>query len=121
MKVKNVNMRWNVMYEDFNTRKIKQTNILSNSFPEELAKAIKKEKITNREQLKTYLKQEFIHRYWSKSEYEIAVGGLHSKYPEEFEKIDVWYQIEMNFDHIIDYIIREMRLFVKKGDQNEDV
>lgn len=121
MKIKNVNLCWNVIYEDFNARKIKQTNILGYGFPEDLAKAVKKNKIENREQLKEYLKREFMYHYWGKSEYEIAVGGLHSKHPEEFEKIDVWYQIEMNFDHIIDYIIREMRLFTKKGDQDEDI
>lgn len=109
MKIKNVNLQWNVIYHDSDN--IKQLNILGYSFPENLAKAIKKYKINNREQLKKYLRKDFMYHYWSKSEYEIAVGGLSSKYPEEFEKIDIWYQIEMNFDNIVDYIIQEMRLF----------
>ena len=45
-----------------------------------------------------------MYHYWSRSEYEIAVGGLHSKYPENFEKIDAYHQLEMNLDHIVDYI-----------------
>ena len=45
-----------------------------------------------------------MYHYWSRSEYEIAVGGLHSKYPENFEKIDAYYQLEMNLDHIVNYI-----------------
>lgn len=115
MKIKNVNLEWNVLYEDFNSKTVKPYNILGGSFVEELAKEIKKCKIENREQLKEYLKRDFMYHYWSKCEFEIAVGGLFAKYPDQFEKIDVWYQIEMNFDHIIDYIINKMRLFTKKG------
>lgn len=116
MKIKNVNLKWNVMRHDFNENKIKPYNILGYSFAEDLAKDIKKEKITNREQLKEYLKKDFMYHYWSKSECEIAVGGLFSKHPDEYEKIDIWYQIEMNFDNIIDYIILKMDLFKKKGE-----
>lgn len=119
MKVKNVKLEWYVLHEDFNARQIEPYNILGYSFVEELAAAIKKNKITNREQLKDYLKKEFMYHYWSKTEFEIAVGGLWSKHPDEFEKIDVWYQIEMNFDNIIDYIILKMDLFKKRGSQNE--
>lgn len=121
MKVKNVDMCWKVLYHDFNGRKIKPYNILGNSFAEDLAARIKKDKIVNREQLKDYLKKDFMYHYWSKSEFEIAVGGLHSTHPEEFEKIDIWYQIEMNFDNIVDYIIDKMQLFKSKGVKNEDV
>ena len=111
MKIKNVNLEWNVLYKDFNSKEIKTYNVLGGSFPEDLAKNIKKHKIENKEQLKEYLKRDFMYHYWCKSEFEIAVGGLHAKYPEEFEKIDIWRQIEMNFNHIIDYIIEEMKLF----------
>lgn len=111
MKIKNVNLEWNVLYSDFNSSRIKTYNVLGGSFPEKLAKEIKKHKIENREQLKEHLKHDFMYHYWCKSEYEIAVGGLYADYPEKFEKIDIWTQIEMNFDHIIDYIIEEMKLF----------
>lgn len=109
MKVKKANLTWNVLCK--NNSKIDSYNILGYSFAEELAKDIKKYKIENRIQLKDHLKKEFMYRYWSKAEFEIMVGGLHSKYPEEFKKIDIWHQIKMNFDHIIDYIILKMDLF----------
>lgn len=116
MKIKNVNLKWNVLRHDFNKNKIIPYNILGYSFAEDLAKDIKKQKIENREQLKEHLKREFMYHYWSKSECEIAMGGLHTNYSEEdLEKIDMWYQIEMNFDNIIDYIILKMKLFEKKG------
>ena len=67
--------------------------------------------IKNKDDLKKLLKSYLMYHYWCKSEYEIVVGGLHADYPEKFEKIDIWTQIEMNFDHIIDYIIEEMKLF----------
>ena len=111
MKIKNVNLEWNVLYHDFNARKIKPYNIFAGSFVEDLAKAIKKEKIEDREQLKEYLKRDFMYHYWSKSECEILVGGLHSSDINEFEKLDIWYQIEMNFDLIVDYIISKMEIF----------
>lgn len=109
MRIKNAKLKWNVMRHDFNSDKIIAYNIFHSNFPEELATIIKKEKISNREQLKERLRRWFMYYYWSKSEHEILVSGLHTR--SEQEKIDVWYQIEMNFDHIVDYIIREMKLF----------
>lgn len=115
MRIKNANLKWNVLYYDSNTSKITPYNILGYSFAEELAKEVKKYKIENREQLKEHLKREFMYHYWSKSECEMAMGGLYTKY-EDFEKIDMWYQIEMNLDNIVDYIILNMRLFKEKGE-----
>ena len=119
MKIKNIKLEWNVLCRDFGSSQIKIYNILGGLFLEKLAKDIKKHKIKNRDQLKDFLKSEFMYHYWSRSEYEIVIGGLFSKYPDEFEKIDIWRQIEMNFDNLIDYIIREMQLFMTKGDENE--
>ena len=41
--------------------------------------------------------------YMSRAEYEILVSGLFDK--DDAEKIDVWYQLEMNIDAIVEYII----------------
>lgn len=46
--------------------------------------------------------------YWSRCECEIAVGDLFAKYPDEYEKIDAFRQIEMNLDRMVEYIIREL-------------
>jgi hypothetical protein len=110
VKIKNANLEWYVFYKDFNSKKIIRYNVLGGSFAEELAKNIRKRKISNKADLKEYLKRDFMYHYWSKSEYEVAVGGLHNKYPEEFEKIDIWYQLEPNLDRIVDYIITEMNI-----------
>ena len=114
MKIKNANLEWYVMYSDFGNKDIKRVNILGYDFAEIVAKEIKKKKITNRETLKEFLKREFMYHYWSKSEYEIAVGGLFAKYPDDFEKLDVWFQLEKNLDTITDYIIYKMNINFKE-------
>ena len=113
--MKKPDLKWNVLFEDSNTRQIHTYNVLAGSFYDNLRKAIKKYKIKNRSQLKEYLTGEFMYHYWCKSEFEIAVGGLFVKDISELEKIDVWYQLEMNLDNIVDYLISKMNLF-KKGE-----
>mgnify|MGYP000481387179 CR=1 FL=1 len=104
MKIKNKKLVWNVLLHDFNSDKIITYNVFSDEFKENLYKEYRKKKINNKLELKEYIKSKMMYHYWSRSEYEIAVGGLHSKYPENFEKIDAYHQLEMNLDHIVDYI-----------------
>lgn len=106
-------LKWYVLRENFNARKIERYNVL-NGWEDDLKTARKKKKFTNKETLKEWLRKEFMYYFWSKSEHEIAVGGLHSKYPEEFEKIDIWYQLELNLDIITDYVIKEMKFKFKE-------
>ena len=104
MRIKNKKLVWNVLLHDFNSDKIITYNVFSDEFKENLYKEYRKKKINNKLELKEYIKSKMMYRYWSRSEYEIAVGGIHSKHPENFEKIDAYYQLEMNLDHIVDYI-----------------
>ena len=104
MRIKNKKLVWNVLLHDFNSDKIITYNVFSDEFKENLYKEYRKKKINNKLELKEYIKSKMMYRYWSRSEYEIAVGGLYSKHPENFEKIDAYYQLEMNLDHIVDYI-----------------
>ena len=104
MRIKNKKLVWNVLLHDFNSDKIITYNVFGDEFKENLYKEYRKKKINNKLELKEYIKSKMMYHYWSRSEYEIAVGGLHSKHPENFEKIDAYYQLEMNLDHIVDYI-----------------
>ena len=104
MRIKNKKLVWNVLLHDFNSYKIITYNVFGDEFKENLYKEYRKKKINNKLELKEYIKSKMMYHYWSRSEYEIAVGGLHSKYPENFEKIDAYHQLEMNLDHIVDYI-----------------
>jgi hypothetical protein len=113
MKIKKVNVEYYTMRHDFNSKKIVRENIIGSSLIEDIAKEVKKGKITNLKELEEYLKRKFMYHYWCKSEFEIGVGGLFSKYPEEFEKIDGWFQIEKNLPMITKSINTEMELRFK--------
>ena len=109
MRIKNKNLEWNVLMADFNTKKIKNYNVLSYELVDRLhTKIVKKKEITNYEELKEDVRRWCMYYYWSKTECEIAVGNLFAKYPDEFEKIDAFRQIEMNLDRMCEYIIRKL-------------
>lgn len=112
MKIKNVRLSWKVLNHDFNSDKIINYDIFWKDSPEEIAKRIKRDKITTLEEFKESMRRMWMHDFWSKTECEILVSGLFTKI--EPTKIDIWAQIEMNFDRIIEYIIKEMQIDFKK-------
>ena len=106
MKVKNVNLEWYVLRWDFNTKKVVNYNILQWR-KEDIANEVRLKHLHNKSILKEYLKTVFIYDYWSKCECEMLVGDLHT---DDYEKIDIWKQIEPNLDNIVDYINIKMDL-----------
>lgn len=108
MKIKNVKLSWKVLNHDFNSDKIINYDIFYKGSSEEIAKRIKREKISSLEEFKESMKRMWMHDYWSKAECEIMVSGLFTQV--EPIKIDIWRQIEMNFDLIIEYIINKMEI-----------
>lgn len=113
MKIKKVNLSWKVLDHDFNNDKIINYDIFWKGSPEVIAKRIKTEKINNYNDFKESMKRMWMHDFWSKSECEILVSGLHTRV--EPTKIDIWDQIEMNLDRILEYVIKEMQIEFKKG------
>lgn len=103
-------LKWYVLHQSFNKEEIEPYNVLQ-GWEERIRKARKK--VKTKTEFKEWLKKEFMYYYWSRSEYEIVVGGLFSKYPKEFKKVDIWSQIEPNLDIITDYIIKEMKFKFK--------
>ena len=112
MKIKKSNLEWYVLLYDFNKKKIINYNVM-NGIAELISKKIKNGTIYNKETLKEFLKKEYMYRYWSKAEYEILVSGLHNNANDDMEKIDIWRQLEMNLDRIVDYINIECDLKFK--------
>lgn len=100
MKIKNSNLEWYVLNYDFNKKQIVNYNVM-NGIAEFVNKKIKRGIIHDKKTLKEYLKKEFMHNYWSRREYEILVSDLTN---QDAEKIDIWRQIEMNLDQIVDYV-----------------
>lgn len=117
MKIKNVKLSWKVLNHDFNNDKIIDYDIFWNGSAEEIAKRIKSRKLYDYETFKDSMKTFFMHDYWCRAEHEIMVSGLHTRV--EPEKIDVWRQIEMNFDLILEYIIYKMDIDFKKLKKGE--
>ena len=111
MKIKNVKLKWNVLCHDTNSDDIINYNIFWDGSSKEIADRIKKNKITNYNDFKNSMKSMFMHDFWSRTEYEILVSGLFTKVGNI--KIDVWRQIEMNFDRVLEYIIKEMDINFK--------
>ena len=109
MKIKNKKLEWNVLVADFSTKKIKAYNVLDEELIERLHKKIvKKKEITNYNQLKEEVRKWCMYHYWSKCEFEIGVGDIFAQYPDDYEKIDAYRQIEMNLDRMCEYIIKEL-------------
>lgn len=73
---------------------------------EKIIKKLKK-KVKNKYDLKELLEKEFKYYYWGRTESEILVGSIFN-FNNEFKKIDIWYQIELNLEVIVDYIWSKM-------------
>lgn len=110
--MKKPDLKWYVMIHDFNVDKIVKYNILEYDYLiDSLKKAIKKKEITKYDELKEFVKRILMAQFWSRTEYEILVSGLHTRV--EPQKIDVWYQIEMNLDNLLWYLIEKLKLDIK--------
>ena len=110
MKLKSIKLKWNVLYYNSNSKCVQAYNVLNDEIKERIYKKIKTGKIKNYEELKQDIDSWTHYHYWSKTECEMAIGGLHCNYPDDFEKIDMYRQIEMNLDRILEYIINTMQI-----------
>lgn len=116
-KRRNKDLEWFAFYQDFNSDKLIFTNVFRSNFVEDILKRVKSKsqfrKIDSYDSLKEAIRTEFVHDYWSKSEYEVIVSNWSGK---DFEqKIDIWYQLEPNLDRITEYVIRELQLDFDKS------
>ena len=108
MRVKHSNLKWNVLRYDFNSGKIVDYDVMG-GVAEALQKQMRLGKVYDKATLKNFLKAEFMSHYWSRAEHEVlALSGIHN--PEVIEKIDVWRQLEINLDQIVDYVIYKCNL-----------
>ena len=109
MRIKKAKLEYMAIMHDWNSHNLKYINVLGDRLKDDIIKLIKSGDIHDRESLKKRVMVLLRYYYTSKAEYEVMVGDLFCK-PEEMFKIDVWYQLEPNIDHIIDHIIKEMNL-----------
>lgn len=106
-------MEWYVLNYNFNLKKIEPINIFNyGNFLKDI-KEIYKEYIERKEDIEFFenkINSELLYYFWSKREYEISVGDLFEKDLEKYEKIDVYYQVKMNFKVFIEYLLNNISI-----------
>ena len=108
--MKKVDLVWYAFREDFNSHNLERFNVLY-GMADEFKKRIKREKITTYAGFKELVRVMLMSRYWSRAEHEVLVSGLFTRDEDKYVfKIDVWYQLELNLDRIVEYIVRELKL-----------
>lgn len=95
---------FNVLRWEINGNKLVPYDVLP-YFRREYNELKKSERPTTREQMAEFVKRKGMYRYWSRCEYEIII----SPWPNQDKdvKIDVWAQIEMNLDLVVDILMSE--------------
>lgn len=100
MRIKKSNLEWYVLQWDTNQKKTVNVNILA-GLAEDIAQEVRSGRIHNKDILREYLKTQFMYNYWSKTECEFFVSDLCGM---DYEKIDMWRQIEPNLNRIVEYV-----------------
>lgn len=93
-------MEWNVFYSDFNTGKVTMYNVLKGR--EQFIKKLKT-KSASKDEFAKGLRSEMMYYYWSKAEWEVLISPWLGRKDAEAEKIDVFWQLDLNWDRFVDY------------------
>lgn len=116
--MKEIKLEWNVLDYDFNKKEIVKKNIFCESFIFDLKNKIKIGEIKNYLQLACFIDSWAKYRYWLKAEYEILVGNIFEENTNNFKKIDIYYQIKLNFYNIVDYVNEKLEINFERSDLN---
>lgn len=119
-------LKWYAYYESWNDHEIKPFNIFDHGgVMEDLRKAAKKVHIREdipeeKEEFLKILKRDLKYYYWSKCEWEIVLTPWVGSGKTKDIKIDVWDQIEMNWDIFSEYVWQNRKeLKPKKARESE--
>ena len=100
-------MEWTVYYYSINSKKIKTFNVFDhNHFMEAVKNHLRK--CTSRDELADALKREAMYYFWGKCEWEILLKPWTDNSGEPV-KIDVYSQLQMNWDRFVDYVWENRR------------
>lgn len=106
---------WNVYFGDFNRRVIRTYNVFDHfGFWNDLVKAKKKHK-DDREAFAEDVRISLRYFFWAKCEWEIILDHWPSKEGFEDKKVDVFDQINLNWERFIDYIWENRSKIKKRG------
>lgn len=92
-------MEWNVFYVNMNSRKLESYNVLAGR--EDFMKKLRK-KFPDRNDFAKELRSEMMYHYWSRCEWETVISPWSCEEGKEW-KVDVFWQLELNWDRFVDY------------------
>ena len=114
-------LSWNVLISDTNTRRIEPYNVLSHrDLVDSMAKVVRRlsrdrehtedeKKMIFSEELRKYMMCYF----WSKCEWEVLVSDWVRPDYVKAEKIDVYDQVRIHWDHFVDYCWENRKEFTR--------
>lgn len=103
-EMKKYNLEWNVYYHDSNVGNIKAFNVFDHGGFYRDVEQLMKDKSISRDKFSEAVRHSMMYYFWSKSEYEVVIKEWCGK-PFEI-KVDIFHQVQMNWDHFIDYLWR---------------
>ena len=96
-------LKWYVYLENVNSRSIVTYNVFKHfNFYQDVKEEIKR--IENKQDFSERIKRIARYYFWSKCEYEILITSWIATNNFKDKKIDVYDQLELNWDRFIDYI-----------------
>lgn len=96
-------LEWYVYLEDVNKKRIIKYNVFHHyGFCQDLKSVI--EKLKNKKDLSEKVNRLALYYFWSKCEYEILITSLINRSNFKNEKIDVYDQLQLNWNTFVDYI-----------------
>lgn len=100
-------MEWNVIYSNFNSKKIETYNVFKHSgFLNDIVKGAKKCK--SKDEFVDYLRTSLLYYYWAKAEWEVVVKSWVGT--DDAKKIDVYYQVMNNWHIFSEYVCERLNV-----------
>lgn len=112
-------LTWNVYVGSFNKRVIEVQNVFGHSgFLEDCKKAARKYK-DDKEAFSDAIRTSMMYYYWCKCEWEVIISHWPPNDKMENAKVDVYSQVNMNWDHFIDYVWENKKELAKRDKRDE--
>ena len=102
------NKHWYVIFHDFNTKEFKPYDVLNHyTFSKDLNKYIKKyvEGDITYSNLKERVRISAQSCFWARCEYEVVLSCFPPNENVDDKKIDIYYQLMLNFDVFFKYLL----------------
>lgn len=99
-------MQWYVIIWDVNKNDIEYFNIFRSYYFSKGIEDLLKTKGLNRKKFTERVRSEATYAFWAKAEYEVLISDLFRN-DGKVVKIDVFDQLRLNLNNLVDYIIKK--------------